>query len=75
MTLDQPWKVDFMAPWGPKQKVPYTELSSWTADADPAVKYFSGTAAYRSKFTVTAERIGDGKRAFLDLGRVEVIAE
>jgi hypothetical protein len=39
------------------------------------VKYFSGTAAYRTKFTVPADLLSPRRRIALDLGKVEVIAE
>ncbi len=39
------------------------------------MKYFSGTAAYTRKVSVPAGATADGKRLFLDLGWVEVMAE
>jgi beta-galactosidase/beta-glucuronidase len=41
----------------------------------PGVKYFSGTATYTKRFTVTASAKAGGKRVYLDLGRAEVLAE
>ena len=42
---------------------------------DAGVRYFSGTATYRTSFNVPAEALGRGRRWYLDLGRVEVMAE
>jgi hypothetical protein len=50
-------------------------LESWTADANETVRYFSGTATYEKNFTVQAEDITSGRRWYVDLGSVEVIAD
>ena len=39
------------------------------------MRYFSGTAAYSKSLTVSADALSHNKRSYLDLGRVEVIAE
>jgi hypothetical protein len=39
------------------------------------VKYFSGTATYTNSFTVPAYTMGGGKKIFMDLGRVEILAQ
>ena len=39
------------------------------------VKYYSGTAAYRTTFDVPAEMVGANRRIALDLGKVAVMAE
>ena len=41
----------------------------------PGVTYFSGTATYKKTFSAPADAVGVGRRAWLDLGRVAVIAE
>jgi hypothetical protein len=38
------------------------------------VRYFSGTATYARTLKVPAAALGEGRRVYLDLGRVEVIA-
>jgi hypothetical protein len=43
--------------------------------SNPGVKYFSGTATYSRSLEVPAAMIGAGKRVYLDLGRVEVVAQ
>ncbi len=42
---------------------------------EDGVKYFSGTATYTKQFRVPATSIAANKHVFLDLGRVEVLAE
>jgi hypothetical protein len=65
------WKVSFG-----KKVVEFDRLMSWPEQADPDVKYFSGTATYETHFNVTPEfiRAAAGRTIRLDLGRVEVIA-
>jgi hypothetical protein len=43
--------------------------------SDPGVKYFSGAATYRNRFTLPKGMRGQDRRLYLDLGRVCVIAE
>jgi hypothetical protein len=43
--------------------------------SEDGVKYFSGTAVYQKKFTVSPAVVANKKRVFLDLGRIAVIAE
>jgi hypothetical protein len=44
----------------------------WSSSSENEIKYYSGTAKYTTKITLTASEI-EG-RTFLDLGIVEVIA-
>ncbi len=64
----------FAEPGGPAQ-VTLPQLISLHQHPQPGVKYFSGTATYTKRFTVAASAKGGGKRVYLDLGRVEVLAE
>ncbi|MEK7720280.1 MAG: glycosylhydrolase-like jelly roll fold domain-containing protein, partial [Bacteroidota bacterium] len=75
VTLSGAWDVSFPPNWGAPEHVVLPELVSLHKHEIPGVKYFSGTAAYNKKFTISAETTGEGKRLFLDLGRVAVIAE
>lgn len=68
--IDSPWNVTFP---GLPAPVPFAQLTSWTEQPDPVVKYFSGTATYRTAFTSPADLAK--KSAFLDLGGVESFAE
>jgi len=74
-TVDSPWQVDFdVACGGPVSPVVFERLASWTDQSDPKVKYYSGTAVYRTKFEIGAALV-PGKRYWLDLGDVENVAE
>jgi hypothetical protein len=70
-----PWKVSFPPNLGAPPEVTLPELKSLHKHEQEGVKYFSGTATYARKFTVPARAKVAGRRVYLDLGRVEVIAE
>lgn len=68
------WELSFPAKSGAPGKVTLDHLISWSEHSDPGVKYFSGTATYRKTFDIPAAMLGAGKKLYLDLGRVEVMA-
>lgn len=70
-TLDQGWDVSFDGLAAPAP-LRFERLRSLSDDADPKVKYFSGTTIYRTAFTL--ER-ADGKTPMvLDLGALADVA-
>jgi len=73
--VGSPWEVRFPPNAGAPERITLGKLSSWSAHADPGVRYFSGTATYRTTLDVPAALCGTDRRLVLDLGRVEVIAE
>jgi hypothetical protein len=70
-----PWRVTFPPNLGAPAEITLPELISLHRHSQDGVKYFSGTATYSKRFSVPASAVAGGKRLFLDLGRVEVIAE
>jgi len=50
LRISAPWRVTFGA-----KTVEMAELADWTENADPDVKYFSGTAKYYAKFNFSSE--------------------
>jgi hypothetical protein len=76
MEVAGPWRVDFLPGCGASKSVQFDKLVSWPDHPDASVKYFSGTAVYRTTFDVSADLIAANRRPLrLDLGRVQVIAE
>jgi hypothetical protein len=69
--------VTFDARWGgPAEAVEFRQLDDWSRRPEDAIKYYSGSATYRTTFDLPADfagEAGDG-RCFLDLGRVENVA-
>lgn len=75
VVLGGPWRVTFPPKLGAPAEVNLANLISLHLHDDPGVKYFSGTAAYHKTFAPPAGALSGGRRLFLDLGRVEVLAE
>jgi len=74
-TLEGPWDLLFAPDLGAPGKATLDHLASWTDNADPGVKYYSGTATYTKTIDVPAAWIGDKRRLVLDLGGVRELAE
>jgi hypothetical protein len=73
--IDGPWEVSFPPKRGAPARVILPGLISLHRHPDDGVRYFSGTATYTRSLTIPAGSLQQQKRLFLDLGRVEVIAE
>lgn len=69
------WDVSFPPKLGAPGHVKLEKLISWSEHADTGVKYFSGAATYTKTFNAPAEILSKSISAYLDLGRVEVMAE
>jgi hypothetical protein len=74
-TLDGPWQLRFPPQLGAPPSLPLARLESWTAQADPGVKHFSGTATYSASLRVRDEWLRPGARILLDLGLVRDLAQ
>jgi hypothetical protein len=80
LTLDAPWSVSFDPRWGgPAAPVVFKtlskELSDWSRHADSAVRYYSGTAVYKTRFSLPQNSPAlRTARLWLDLGDVKNIA-
>lgn len=71
-TLDQSWKVDFENKvFGPKEELTFDKLIDWTKFDKDELKYYSGTATYKTTFSIDELPKGD---AFVNLGKVGVMA-
>lgn len=84
-----PWTVSFDPKWaGPAEPVTFETLISWTERPERQIKHYSGTATYRTTFTVhgegstkpaggeseTTQRRPDLDEVVLDLGMVRELA-
>ena len=73
-TLDKAWTVDFQnKDIGPGEPLKLEVLSDWTASEDEKVRYYSGTAVYKSSFDLDA--IPENEELFINLGDVSVMAK
>lgn len=68
------WQLSFPEGLGaPLEVTELPELISLHKHPLDGIRYFSGTSTYQKEFTM--EQIGHNQRLFLDLGRVEILAE
>jgi hypothetical protein len=65
-----PWTVGLQPAAGAPTQLTLARLSSLSEQPDPAVRYFSGTATYRTRVRLDAAALSGGARVFLDLGAV-----
>jgi hypothetical protein len=68
-----PWEVSFDPKWGGPAKVSFDKLEDWSTRSEEGVKYYSGTAVYRTRFQSATQN--PESRIYLDLGQVAVIAD
>jgi len=68
-----PWQVSFDSKWGGPANVTFDKLEDWAKRPEEGIKYYSGTAVYRTTFKFNAP--GAKSRIMLDLGKVAVMAE
>ena len=69
------WQVHFEQRNGGTADEEFTELESWTRKKNPVVKYFSGTAVYKTTVSIDSTLLADNARIFIDLGAVKNIAD
>ena len=70
------WDLAFPPGWGAPAHTTFPRLASWTDNADPEIRYFSGTATYSRKLAIPAAfRATPGTRVILDLGAVMNFAD
>jgi hypothetical protein len=73
--LDIPWTIRFPDGWGAPDMIRTDELFSWPESPVDGIKYFSGTAVYSTEFRVPDYMLEENHSLYLDLGRVNEIAE
>jgi hypothetical protein len=67
------WKLTFQEDRGAPAQTTLNALASLSDNADPGIKYFSGTATYEN--TITLPAVSKNASYILDLGDVKNIAE
>ncbi len=72
LPIKGPWQVRFDPSWGgPADPVCFTRLEDWTKNADPGIRFYSGTATYSASFDFHDVKASG---LLLDLGRVNHLA-
>ncbi len=73
-TVTGNWVVAFESGRGAPASATLNQLSDWSQNTDPGVKYFSGIATYTNTFQAAPECFAKGTRLSLDLGDVKNLA-
>ncbi len=71
--LKNGWTLTFPTGWDTPASIELDRSTPWSTLEDDAVRHFSGTAVYSTKFSLDA--IDSDEQLLLDLGRVGVIAQ
>lgn len=72
-TISGPWTVSFQEKrGGPDTPVVFDTLIDWAKSLDNRIKYFSGTAIYKTTFKIKKRPQGE---TYIDLGKVMVMAK
>jgi hypothetical protein len=74
-TLKGPWQVTFQPDRGAPPAATFKELSDFRDNVDPGIRYFSGIASYRTQVTLAPGDLVQGRKVWLDLGKVGNLAE
>ena len=75
-TVSTPWKVTFESDSikrGPAEPIIFNELTDWTKSNDDRIRYYSGTAIYKTILTVN--EIPKNQKLYLDLGNLSAMAK
>lgn len=67
------WTIDFDKKLGGPGRVTVKKLTDWTSSDEPGIKYYSGTAVYRHKFTW--DRLKDEASYLVQFPRLNSMAE
>ncbi len=73
VALGPEWTVSFEAGRGAPASTTMTELTDWSKNADPGIRYFSGTAVYRNAFTLASVPAGGMTLALSDLHEIATV--
>ena len=73
--LDTGWSVTFKGSPGSSTAPAQLNAGSWTDSADPAIKFYAGTATYSRIVEVPAKALAGKGKVMLNLGEVQDIAD
>ena len=72
--ISGPWQVQFQSGRGAPERSTFTQLRDLSSCEDPGIRFFSGTASYRTRFALPGRNAGARQRLVLDLGSVHELA-
>ena len=71
-----PWQVTFQSDEyrrGPAEPVTFGQLEDWTKNSDDRIRYYSGSAVYKTNIPV--KEIPVGRKIYIDLGKLSAMAK
>lgn len=75
VSINGPWEVVFKDGRGAPEHLRFESLTSWSEHSNTGVKYYSGTAEYRTGFELDSDFVRTNSVILLDLGKVAEIVE
>ena len=75
LDVSGPWEVEFQPGRGAPKSATFDLLSDWSGNANPGIKYFSGTATYTRTIDIPESALSQKPQIELDLGKVHEVAE
>ncbi len=73
--IEGSWDLSFPPGWEAPSGLTIDKLASLNNREEPGVKYFSGTTTYRKTVNIPDSILDPGRKIYLDLGDVKVIAQ
>jgi hypothetical protein len=73
LEIKSPWVVSFQEGRGAPKQTTFNKLQSFTDKTEEGIRYFSGTASYKTSFKMP--KISTGSTYEMDLGEVKTLAE
>jgi len=75
MEVSGSWEVSFDPRWGgPKKPVNFPQLTDWSKNEVPGIRYYSGTAVYLKKLEVPSSVRHHSSTLYLEVGTVNDLA-
>ena len=75
VSVDGAWDLSFEKDKGAPDSIKLDQLSSWSENSDPGVRYFSGHGTYTKHINLPASSFKKGDSLWIDLGTVDNLAE
>ena len=74
-SIDGAWDLSFEKNKGAPDSIKLQQLTSWSQNTDPGIRYFSGHGTYTKRINIPASSFKSGDKLWIDLGTVDNLAE
>ena len=75
LTIEGNWEVEFLKEYGYVGKHTFETLTDWKDNTDENIKYYSGSASYKTTFEWNEDLKNSENQYILDLGVAKIVAE